>query len=85
MPDDSLALSVWVRRGSLMVRRDALSVTDPESWPTKWHEKFGDLEGFPWRKIYGNAATDARLTWARAMHRKNKDIEYCPSCGYQLW
>jgi hypothetical protein len=83
--DDSLALTEWVKRGDMIVRREALGVTDPESWPTKWQEKFGDLDGFPWRKIYGDASPSARAEWGREMRRKHGDSEYCPHCGNQLW
>lgn len=85
MSDDSLALTEWVKRGAMIVRRSALDVTDPESWPTKWLEKFGDLDGFPWRKVYGDFAGDARAEWSKKMHRKHGDHDYCPQCGYQLW
>lgn len=83
--NDCLALTEWVKRGIMSVRRSALDVDDPESWPSKWQEKFCDLDGFPWVQIYGESAVEARAEWSMKMRRRHGNSEYCPHCGEQLW
>lgn len=84
MPDknDSLALTVYVKRGVMIVLREALDVTDPESWPMKWKEKFGSVDGFPWTELYGKFADDARRTFFRKTGPKA--YKYCPCCGEEV-
>lgn len=42
-PDnDTLEATEWVRKGTMLVRRDALSYNDPESWPSLYKQKFDE-------------------------------------------
>ena len=52
-----LEATEWVHRGNRYVRRDALSISDPESWVRLWKDKFGTISGFPWEDVYGSTPT----------------------------
>lgn len=41
----------WITRGSIKIRRSALSADDPESWQAMWIAKFGSMEGFPYKQL----------------------------------
>lgn len=51
--EDGLSATAWVKRGGMMINRDALSLRDPESWIQLWKDKFGTITGFPWKEVYG--------------------------------
>lgn len=80
--NDSLALTEWVKRGDMIVRREALDLNDPEAWPMKWQDKFGSVDGFPWTEIYGTFADSARKEFFRKISPVG--YKYCPCCGEEL-
>lgn len=48
----NIEASVWVKRGSMLQRRDYLSPDDPESWESLWFNKYGSLQDFPFEEVY---------------------------------
>lgn len=44
----SIEASEWIGHGTgRLIRRNALSASHPESWPSLWLKKYGSLDGFP--------------------------------------
>ncbi len=78
--DNGLELTVWVHRGNMLINHDGLDVNDPESWPSKWMEKFGEVDSFPWSDMYQEQARDAKRRFR--MHFMGKHC--CPHCGGSL-
>jgi ssDNA-binding Zn-finger/Zn-ribbon topoisomerase 1 len=77
MGDFSIWATNYVRRGKMMVLREALPPLDSESWPSLWKEKYGSLTDFPWRQVYGDGWKDAKEDIEKSMRR-------CPHCGGDL-
>lgn len=54
---DAISASVWVKRGNMIVQRNALDITDPDSYWQLWENTFGGVlpEDFQiqlWDKVY---------------------------------
>jgi hypothetical protein len=48
---DYLEATEWFVRGGVKIRRSALPADDTESWQTLWRNKFGSMEGFPYKQL----------------------------------
>lgn len=76
MEEEFVEATAWVKRGDRMVNRDYLSFNDEESWISLWRNKYGDLEGFPWKEIYGSVPSTMDLVRA--------GMRECPMCGQKM-
>lgn len=90
MSSNELVLTSYVKRGRMLVLRAALPIEDPESWPNKWIEKFGTIQGFDWEGCFGKEyAEEVEETFYQARYGRDRAAEIgrsgkCPHCGEYL-
>lgn len=48
---EGIEASVWVKRGSMLIRRECLDIDDTESWLSLWINKYGSLTDFPFDEL----------------------------------
>jgi len=73
--ENYIKASEWVKRGSMIVRRDCLDITDPDSYFNLWYNKWRavlpvDMQ----RKIYGEVIVLSTEGFLNAL--KESKIEY---------
>ena len=72
----ALEATTYVKKGVMVVLRTALPLQDPESWPSLWKAKYGNLDGFPWVETFGREPTPVELVRA--------GFKQCPTCHQPL-